>query len=153
MNEEMYYYVGVRTRFGMNFVTKIGDSLTTRWLLSESPLAMKKSKAEVIAELLLANHYDAVVVSSYYEIRSHFIAGVDEAYHEITEDDINRLRKEYPKGTRVYLIEDILGEDLKAGDKGTVYGVDDIGDILVNWDNGSHINLIPEADKFDKLVV
>jgi hypothetical protein len=31
--------------------------------------------------------------------------------------------------------------------KGTVTGVDDIGDILVDWDNGSSLNLVFTVDR------
>jgi len=38
--------------------------------------------------------------------------------------------------------------DLRPGSKGTIRGVDDAGYILVNWDNGSGLNLIPEIDEY-----
>lgn len=56
------------------------------------------------------------------------------------------LRKTYPVGTRVELVR---MDDVQAppiGTKGTVYGVDDTGSILVNWDNGSGLNVIYGVD-------
>lgn len=35
-----------------------------------------------------------------------------------------------------------------SGTLGTVVGIDDIGIIPVEWDNGSTLSLIPEEDKF-----
>ena len=37
------------------------------------------------------------------------------------------------------------------GTKGTVTGVDDTGSILVNWDNGSHLNVVYGEDSCKKL--
>ena len=37
------------------------------------------------------------------------------------------------------------------GTKGTVVGVDDIGSILVNWDNGSSLNVVYGEDECRKL--
>ena len=51
------------------------------------------------------------------------------------------LHREYPSGTRVVLIR---MDDLQApplGTKGTVTGVDDIGSIMVDWDNGSSLSV------------
>lgn len=64
---------------------------------------------------------------------------------------IERYRQEYPRGTRVELIEmDDPGAPPK-GTKGTVLGVDDIGNLLVSWDNGSNLNLILGVDLCRKL--
>lgn len=57
------------------------------------------------------------------------------------------LRKQYPVGSRVELIK---MEDVQAppiGTKGTVLGVDDIGSIMVSWDNGSSLNVVYSVDK------
>lgn len=52
-------------------------------------------------------------------------------------------------GKRVKLIrmEDPY-TDLKPGDEGTIRGVDGIGQIMVNWDNGSPLSLIPDFDEY-----
>ena len=58
------------------------------------------------------------------------------------KEQIELLRKKYPTGTRVELLQ---MEDMQApprGTKGTVYGVDDTGSLLVHWDNGSGLNVI-----------
>lgn len=57
--------------------------------------------------------------------------------HELTGKRIEIVRLEDPY------------TDLKPGDKGTCRGVDDMGHILMKWDNGSSLNIIPEMDEFD----
>jgi len=50
---------------------------------------------------------------------------------------VESLRKRFPVGTRVELVR---MDDVQAppvGTRGTVTGVDDIGSIMVAWDNGS----------------
>ena len=62
------------------------------------------------------------------------------------KEQIELLRKKYPMGTRVELLQ---MEDMQApprGTKGTVYGVDDTGSLLVHWDNGSGLNVIYGVD-------
>ena len=51
------------------------------------------------------------------------------------------LRKKYPVGTRVELVsmDDIQAPPICT--KGTVKGVDDIGSIMVSWDNGSSLSI------------
>jgi len=61
---------------------------------------------------------------------------------------IQVLEKCYPAGTRIELIhmDDVASPP--PGTLGTVTGVDGIGDIIVHWDNGSGLNLVPEVDRF-----
>ena len=40
---------------------------------------------------------------------------------------------------------------MESGLKGTVVYVDDIGQILVQWENGSSLSLIPGVDRFHKI--
>ena len=64
---------------------------------------------------------------------------------------IKYLRQTYPAVTRVELLQ---MEDVQAppvGTKGTVYGVDDTGSLMVSWDNGSGLNVIYGVDRVKKL--
>lgn len=64
---------------------------------------------------------------------------------------VKTLKSLYPNGTRVKLLE---MEDPFAppiGTLGTVISVDDIGSILVSWDNGQSLNVLYGIDKIMKL--
>jgi hypothetical protein len=69
-----------------------------------------------------------------------------------SKEQVERTRQSYPNGTRIELItmEDPYST-LKSGDRATVVGVDDVGDLLCEWDSGSTLKLIPSADQFRKL--
>lgn len=59
----------------------------------------------------------------------------------IRRETVERLRWEYPVGCRVELVQ---MDDVQAppiGTKGTVRGVDDIGSIMVRWDNGCTLSV------------
>jgi hypothetical protein len=60
--------------------------------------------------------------------------------------------EEFNIGDRIELVytEDPYTE-LLPGDQGTVRGVDDIGNILIQWDNGSTLSMIPGIDKIKKI--
>lgn len=68
-----------------------------------------------------------------------------------TAAEVERLRKQYITGTRVELAEMDDPQAPPVGTKGTVYGVDDIGSILVNWDNGSGLNVAFGVDRVRKV--
>lgn len=68
-----------------------------------------------------------------------------------TAAEVERLRKQYTTGTRVELVEMDDPQAPPVGTKGTVYGVDDIGSILVNWDNGSGLNVAFGVDRVRKV--
>ena len=59
---------------------------------------------------------------------------------------LENLKQTYKRGTRVKLnrMEDVQAPPV--GTLGTVYGVDDIGSILVHWDNGSSLNVVYGED-------
>ena len=64
-----------------------------------------------------------------------------------SDEHLEYLRRLYPAGTRVELISFIEPDPystLKPGDRGTVVCVDDMADLLIAWDNGSSLNLLPE---------
>lgn len=64
---------------------------------------------------------------------------------------IDRLRAEYPVGTRVELLQMDDPQAPPIGTHGTVLGVDDIGSIMVRWDNGSGLNVAYGEDRVRKL--
>ena len=90
-----------------------------------------------------------------------------------SKETVDKLRQEYPAGTRVALVR---MDDVQAppkGTKGTVTGVDDTGSLLVDWgagcrwqplrqsrkstdrgdsrENGCGLNVVFGADKVVKL--
>lgn len=72
----------------------------------------------------------------------------------VKREVIERLRREYPEGTRVELL---CMDDVQAppiGTKGTVLAVDDAGSLIMRWDNGSGLNVVFDGgDRVRKLNV
>ena len=67
-------------------------------------------------------------------------------------ETVERLRKEYPEGTRLVLISmDDPYSKLVSGDRGSVTGIDDAGTLHMRWDSGSHLGLVYGEDSFRKL--
>ena len=67
------------------------------------------------------------------------------------KETVDRIRREYPAGTRVELVQ---MDDVQAppvGTKGTVLGVDDTGSLLMRWDTGSSLNVVYGEDIVDKI--
>ena len=68
-----------------------------------------------------------------------------------SRETVERVRKEYPRGTRVELLR---MDDVQAppiGTLGTVLGVDDTGSLLMRWDNGSGLNVVYGEDLVRKV--
>ena len=63
-----------------------------------------------------------------------------------SKETLTLLRMRYPAGTRVELIRMDDPQAPPVGTKGTVLGVDDVGSILVAWDNGSGLNVVVGED-------
>ena len=70
----------------------------------------------------------------------------------ISKETLQALRERYPKGTRVELVQMDDAQAPPVGTKGTVRGVDDIGSIMVAWDNGSGLNVVYGVDICRKVV-
>lgn len=65
---------------------------------------------------------------------------------------IESMKARYPEGTRICL--DNMENDphpIPSGTKGTVIAVDDAGQLLMKWDNGHSLSLIPGEDSFHKI--
>lgn len=60
---------------------------------------------------------------------------------------VESLKKQFPVGSRVELIKMDDKQAPPIGTRGTVKGVDDIGSIMVSWDNGSSLNVIYGEDE------
>ena len=66
-----------------------------------------------------------------------------------SKDTVERLRKQYPPGTRVELVHmNDPYSKLRPGDQGTVDFVDDTGTIFCSWDIGSSSALCTERMRF-----
>ena len=66
---------------------------------------------------------------------------------------VERVRSEYPAGTRVILDE---MDDVQAppiGTMGTVVAVDDTASLIVDWDNGSGLNVVYGQDRVKKMIM
>ena len=65
---------------------------------------------------------------------------------------VERIKKEYPSGTRVELISmNDPYRDIPSGTRGTVAGVDDTGTIHVHWDNGVCLGVVYGEDSCRKI--
>ncbi len=65
----------------------------------------------------------------------------------ISRETVERLRREYPAGCRVELVEMDDPQAPPIGTQGTVRGVDDIGSIMVSWDNGCGLSVAYGEDR------
>ena len=68
-----------------------------------------------------------------------------------SRETVERIRKQYPSGSRVELIRMEDEQAPPIGTNGTVVGVDDIGSIMVQWDNGSSLNVVYGEDRCRKI--
>jgi len=69
-----------------------------------------------------------------------------------SREQVESIRRRYPPGTRIELfsMEDPY-HPVPPGTKGTVQAVDDGGHLLMKWDNGRSLSLIPGEDSFRKI--
>ena len=65
-----------------------------------------------------------------------------------SREQIAALRERYPRGTRVELLGMDDPQAPTVGTRGEVLGVDDAGQLLVRWETGSSLSLIPGVDSF-----
>ena len=67
------------------------------------------------------------------------------------KQEVERVRRMYPAGTRVELVAMDDPQAPPVGTLGTVLGVDDTGSLLMRWDNGSGLNVIWQQDVVRKV--
>ena len=66
-----------------------------------------------------------------------------------SHEKIRKIKQTYRPGIRIRLVK---MDDMQAppvGCCGMVKGVDDAGSVLVAWDNGSSLNIIPDVDEIE----
>lgn len=68
-----------------------------------------------------------------------------------SKEIVESVRKRYPVGCRVELVQMDDVQAPPAGTKGTVIGVDDTGSLLMRWDTGSGLNVVYGEDIVKKL--
>lgn len=68
-----------------------------------------------------------------------------------SRDIVKKVREQYPVGTRVELLQMDDPQAPPIGTLGTVIGVDDVGSIIVHWDNGSGLHVVYGIDRCKKL--
>ena len=65
-----------------------------------------------------------------------------------SKEQIAALRERYPRGTKVELLGMNDPQAPPTGTMGEILGVDDAGQLLVRWETGSSLSLIPSVDSF-----
>ena len=68
-----------------------------------------------------------------------------------SKETVERVRRQYPKGTRVELVRMDDRQAPPIGTKGTVLGVDDTGSLPMRWENGSGLNVVYGEDAVRKI--
>ena len=62
---------------------------------------------------------------------------------------VKLLREQFPPGTRIRLESEMNDpQPIPKGMTGTVQGIDDAGQLLMEWDNGRGFSLVPGEDDF-----
>ena len=68
-------------------------------------------------------------------------------------ETVERVKKEYPAGTRVILQQMEDPQAPPVGAMGTILGVDDTASLLTKWDNGSGLNVVYGVDRVKKMLM
>lgn len=69
-----------------------------------------------------------------------------------SEETVNRIREQYPRGCRVELVRmNDPYSNLKPSDQGAVEFVDDTGTIFCIWDSGSTLGVVYGEDAVKRL--
>ena len=68
-----------------------------------------------------------------------------------SEKELERIRREYPVGTIIELIEMSDKFAPPVGTLGEVIGVDDVGDLEIRWSTGSSLKVILSEDRIRKV--
>lgn len=64
---------------------------------------------------------------------------------------VELLKRRYPAGTRVQLLKMEDPSPVPIDMLGTVEDVDDIGSLIVQWDNGRQLHVLHGIDEVEKI--
>lgn len=64
-----------------------------------------------------------------------------------SKEMLEQLRKDYPIGCKIKLLKMSDSQAPPIGTIGEVLGVDDLGDLMVAWSNGSGLNVVFREDR------
>ena len=67
------------------------------------------------------------------------------------KETVERVRRQYPAGTRVELLQMSDPQAPPVGTIGTVLAVDDTASLVMAWSNGSGLNVIYGVDQVRKV--
>ena len=70
---------------------------------------------------------------------------------DFNREQVKWTKEQYPPGTRIRLNSMEDPQAVPAGTEGTVLAVDDGGQLLMKWDNGRSLSLIPGVDSFQMI--
>ena len=65
-----------------------------------------------------------------------------------THEQVQRIKEQYPPGTRIRLNHMNDPQAVPDGTEGEVQMVDDQGQLLMKWSNGRTLSLVPGEDSF-----
>ena len=68
-----------------------------------------------------------------------------------SRETVERIRREYPAGTRVKLLEMDDCQAPPIGTLGTVIAVDDTASLIMRWDNNCTLNVVFGQDRVAKV--
>ena len=64
-------------------------------------------------------------------------------------EEVRKVKQTYQPGMRIRLVEMDDTQAPPVGCCGTVRGVDDAGQVMVSWDNGSNLSVILDEDEIE----
>jgi hypothetical protein len=65
------------------------------------------------------------------------------------KEEVRKAKETYLPGMRVRLVKMDDAQAPAVGAEGTVLGVDDIGSVMIAWDNGSSLSVLLGIDEIE----
>ena len=65
------------------------------------------------------------------------------------KEEVRKAKETYLPGMRVRLLKMDDAQAPAVGTEGTIIGVDDIGSVMVGWDNGSSLSVLLRIDEIE----